>query len=112
MTQVIELYGHKLRFDFNAVCLIEGVTGPQIWDVLEKGMLQPSFIILRAIFWGGLHRHNPDISILGAGDILGDAINEHGPTKVTQDMMAALDAAFPDKKAGGDDKAPGKPDLE
>ena len=71
MTQVIDVFGHKLRFDFNAVCLIESVTGPQIWDILERGMVQPSFIILRAICWGGLHRHNPEVSILDAGDILG-----------------------------------------
>lgn len=68
--------------DFNALCEFEDHTGKNALDVLtglEAGKVTARD--LRALAWAGLKRHQPEITLAEAGDILGanpDAIARAG----------------------------------
>jgi len=103
MKSIIDFFGHPLRFDFNATCLIEQVCGEDIFTRMETGTLVPSMSIVRGLLWGGLHRADPTKTLEDAGNILGQLLEDHSITDLSEKLFESLDSAFPDEVAKGDE---------
>lgn len=96
MKRTVKLGSYDLRFDYNALCIIEGQTGPNIWLELEAGTFTPSFRIIRAILWGGLNRADGTITLERAGDIIGELLDTMTIIELSDKLLEGLDSAFPD----------------
>ena len=67
MKGVSQIGEYKLAFDFNALCLAEKEVGP-LGNVIGE-MSAVSLTVVRALFWAGLQKHHPEVSLTDAGDI-------------------------------------------
>lgn len=92
--------GHRMVFDFNAMAEFEDITGVKGGDFLNrlpKG--ETSISELRAFYLACLKRHNPEMSLMDAGDVFSE------DAEAWQRILAA---AFPEQKevqASGNAKA-------
>jgi hypothetical protein len=85
---------YRLVVDFNAVCDLEGVLGP---DIPPNG---PRAV--RAVMWAALQRHHPGTTLLRAGEL----IQAIGPTEAaTLTTRAMTESGL----AGGDGSAAADP---
>lgn len=64
----------KLAFNVNAWVAIEEQLGMPMPEILEKiASNKASLAIQRAIMWGGLRKHHPELSLEDAGDVMVEA---------------------------------------
>lgn len=83
-----------LRLSYNAIADIE--------DLMDKGIDEISAMLRdpkdfristwRAVLWGALHEMQPDVDLLGAGEIMGKA----GVAAVVAKLGEAMTLAFPE----------------
>lgn len=93
-----------LRYDFDALCEVEDAAGKTISDVLaEISKGSPRLKTARALIYGGLSGHHPEITLPEVGEI----ILSDGPA-VMAAMEKALSAAFPaaEGKQSGNPRKP------
>lgn len=89
-TLEIEGQSYRLVLDINAQVLIEETKGCVFQDVVKR-MLEGSRTDERLLFWAGLQRHHPDITLAKAGDLMSAA------AELPEAMMAgALQETTPD----------------
>jgi len=102
-----------LRFDFNALCEVEDAAKRPIAEVMNelstssKRRTPPRLSTLRALVFGGLAHHHPELSREDVGDLV---ISDDGKA-LTEAMQKALEAASASQSTGGKDGArpPGNP---
>ncbi len=61
---------YTLCFPSNALVEVEEVSGKDIVTVLTEWQQSPAVAPLRTLLWGALRKHNPDASLLDAGDLI------------------------------------------
>lgn len=90
---------YTLCFSSNAVCEMEEHFDRPIAEIGTMLDAGARFSDLRAVFWHGLRRHHPDLSLEDAGDVM----DEVGQDKVGEAIGTAFQRAFPQAKgaAGG-----------
>ncbi len=81
---------YTMVLDFNALAAFEDATGKNAADVLDRPE-HMNISAARSLFWAGLQRHHPGLTLERAGDILQENMDKLG---------AAVDAAVPDPVAG------------
>lgn len=96
---------YVLAFNVNAMCEVEYVLNLSTDAILKALMRSPPLHIVRALLWGGLREHHPNIDLNGAGVLMEEA-GGAGPT--LEKVGEALMAAFPDPKGGDDTPNPRK----
>lgn len=83
-----------LAYNFGALCEVEDAAGKSIGDVLlEISQGSPRLKTARALIYGGLREHHPDIDLSGVGELL-----LSDGAALTGAMEKALTAAFPQAK--------------
>lgn len=83
----------RLAFDANAWVEVEDLLGkptPEIIDELQSG--KAYMRTQRALMWGGLRKHHPEIEIKEAGELL---------TEAAEQMSKALQGGMPQDGEGG-----------
>lgn len=84
---------YRLRLSINEIIQVEDLLGVGIIKI--AGMFNDVENLtagsVRAVLWGALREHHPEVDILGAGDIMGEARLQ--PT--IEHVAQALQAAFP-----------------
>ncbi|WP_158966255.1 hypothetical protein [Chachezhania sediminis] len=91
-----------LLFDFNALALFEEERGVPALDViagLEDEKTPPRITDLRLLLWTGLKRHQPEVTLEQAGDIMSAA---------PEALLQGINAALPPAPGQGPGKGPGK----
>lgn len=88
MKGVSQIGDYKLAFDFNALCLAENEVGP-LGKAMEN-MSAGSLTAVRALFWAGLQKHHPELSLTDAGDIA----QEFGFDAVGEAVGKGIESAF------------------
>lgn len=88
MKGVSQIGEYKLAFDFNALCLAENEVGP-LGKAMEN-MSAGSLTAVRALFWAGLQKHHPELSLTDAGDIA----QEFGFDAVGEAVGKGIESAF------------------
>lgn len=99
MKGVSEIGEYKLAFDLNALCLAEDHVGPlgKAMGEMSEGSLKT----VRALFWAGLQKHHPEVTLEIAGDIAG----EFGFEAVSEAVGSGIESAFAKVPKGGKRKA-------
>lgn len=84
---------YKLRLGINAIVEVEDVLGGVgINEIIAS--LDPANVrigTLRAILWGALREHHPEVTLLDAGDLIGEV----GAAAIAPVVGEAIGAAFP-----------------
>ena len=89
----------NLRFDYNALCELEGHLGvsiPNLGNILASGSVGLKEI--RAILWAGLLHEDESLTVKKVGEILDDVKWTKNIDKITQAVLSAFEAAFPTAK--------------
>lgn len=83
-----------LRFSANALCDLESSTGKTIMQIMDgvKNIENLSMTTVRAMLWAGLKEHHPEVTIMDAGNIIGEISMLGAFNKIAE----AAQAAFPD----------------
>lgn len=90
-----------LAFNINALCEVEYLLDRSTEQILRALVLDPPLHVVRALLWGGLRQHHPDLDLKAVGEIMEDL----GGTEGALDAMGdALTAAFPEAKGGEPDR--------
>jgi hypothetical protein len=85
----VNLQGHTLCFDTNAMCTLEEVLQvDSIQALAEKLAAKPSLRMLRQIVHVGLQRHDAELTLEQAGDVISDV----GLSAATEAVVAAMNA--------------------
>lgn len=85
-----------LAYSFDALCAVEEVAARSISEVLaEISKGAPRLTTARALIYGGLQQHHPEVTLTEAGEL----ILSDGPA-VSEAMNRALAAAFPKAAEG------------
>ena len=79
---------YTLKYDINALALLEDITGSSISNALQENM---GIAMLRNLFYVGLKRNHKDITVEQVGDIMQDYIDEH---KSVERLSALITEAF------------------
>lgn len=82
--------------DFNALAEFEDATGRAAAEVLDDPKAM-TISLARTLFWAGLQRHHPGLSMLEAGDILQSNMDKLG---------VAVAASAPEPEPGNVPSAP------
>lgn len=93
---------YVLKFSLNSICEIEDMTGQSINDTLKQVQAN-DFRAVRAVLWGSLLDHHPDITLKEAGAL----IPEGGLTSIIEALSLAVTRSFPDATEA--DEAAGNP---
>jgi hypothetical protein len=98
---------YVLRFGMNAVVEVETLMDMGIREIAAKLQNPDDFRIgtWRAVLWGALHEHQPSLTLLDAGDILGAA----GVQPVVEALSQAMMLTFPEAKADGENPQTASP---
>lgn len=91
---------YKLAFDFNALCLAEDHVGP-LGDAMQQ-MSKGSLKAVRALFWAGLQKHHPELTLSQAGDIA----QTFGFDHVGDAVGKGIESAFAKAPKGNGEAAP------
>lgn len=86
---------YHMVLDANAFCEIEEVLGlnlPELVDALQR---RPSLRLFRAILYGALHEHHPELTLADCGNLL----SEMGLERVTQEVSELTQNVMPTAKA-------------
>ncbi|WP_340109459.1 GTA-gp10 family protein [Pikeienuella sp. HZG-20] len=87
----------RLHLDFNALCEFEGAVGGRGQArLLQLEMGRGDFSDIRALLWALLRRHHPDMTLAGAGDLVGADV-----AAANAALVAAITAAAPEESDGG-----------
>lgn len=94
----------KLKYDFNALCEFEAVTGVNLLQPTsaEHPLAKPSLSTLRAFLYAGLKHEDPTLTLFQAGDLLGDVGANYVMAKVSEAYTTALPKAEEGKGATPD----------
>jgi len=85
-----------LHYDFDSLCAVEEAADKAIGKVLQEiSEGAPRLTTARALIYGGLRFHHPDLSLATAGEL----ILSDGP-QLTEAMNKALMSAFPQASEG------------
>jgi len=100
---------YKLRFSTNALCELEDLLGVGVNAISQQlgGVDTLRMKTVRAVFWAGLLDNHPQITILQAGEMLG----ELGLTTGLKLVGDAFALAFPDPEEATSSVPPLKPAL-
>lgn len=94
---------YVLAFNINAMCEVEYILALSTDQILRSLSLSPPLHIVRALLWGGLRQHHPEVDLIAAGKL----IEEMGGSGLALDGIGkALISAFPEAK--GDTENPRK----
>lgn len=92
---------YTLAFSINAMCEIEYVLDRSTDQILRDLIASPPLHVVRALLWGGLRTHHPDIDLQAAGVLM----EELGGTDAALDAIGAgMISAFPEAKGGDADR--------
>jgi len=61
---------YKIEYDMNAICEFEEITGMQVAYMTNRSL--SGLNSLRALIWAGLIKHQPDLNLKDAGNILNE----------------------------------------
>jgi hypothetical protein len=61
-----------LVYTVNAICDLEEQTGQSIAELGAMLSGAKPMTGMRALFWGGLRKHHPEVTLEGAGDLVQD----------------------------------------
>ncbi len=89
----VEGQTYVLVFNVNALCEVEYVLDMATDRILKALAVSPPLHVVRALLWGGLRQHHPDIDLIGAGDLIERA---GGPGPALDKIGEALVSAFPE----------------
>ncbi|RZJ01815.1 MAG: hypothetical protein EON90_02060 [Brevundimonas sp.] len=96
---------YTLVFNVNALCEVEYILDKSTDRILEALTHSPPLNVVRALLWGGLRQHHPDLDLIAAGDL----IEQMGGGGVAlQKIGEALQSAFPDAPEGAETANPRK----
>ena len=98
---------HILCFTSNALVEVETLTGKDIITVLAEWQQSPAIAPLRALLWGALRKHRPELSLLDAGDL----IDEIGPARM-EELGGAIGKALRFRLSGTFDEPVTEEDRE
>ncbi|WP_147112093.1 GTA-gp10 family protein [Tateyamaria sp. syn59] len=103
---------YKLQFTTNAMAELEDAANkgfPEFLGHLEKSTENGTLRVgdVRLLFWAGLKEHQPDITVVKAGQIVQDI---GGVEAAMEKLGEAITAAMPEAKAGDADSE-GKPEA-
>ena len=84
---------YVLAFNVNALCEVEYILDMPTDQILKALVVSPPLHVVRALLWGGLRQHHPDIDLIGAGDLIERA---GGAGAALDKIGAALISAFPE----------------
>jgi len=102
----VEGQAYVLAFDINAMCEVEYVLNLSTDQILKALAFSPPLHVVRALLWGGLRRHHPDIDLIGAGALIESA---GGPGLALDKIGQALISAFPEAKDDPENPRKGAP---
>ena len=105
ITIEIEGQTYVLVFDFNVLCVLEDRLDLGVREIVAKmsGDMRGGF--LRTLLWGALQTHQPDITELEAGRLIGLV----GLQPAIDKLMQAVALAFPKPEADATVPGPRKP---
>ncbi len=87
---------YTLRLSINAMVEVEQISGLGISDIIAELQAAPKLGTLRTLLWGALREHHPKMSLVDAGDIIG----EIGIQAVADAVGEALSKSFPAPDGG------------
>lgn len=87
---------YTMVLDFNALAEFEDATGRTAAEVLDNPSAM-TISLARTLFWAGLQRHHPGLTVLEAGDILQSNMDKLG---------VAVAASAPEPEPGNAQAAP------
>lgn len=89
---------YTLRLSYNAIAEIETLLDKGINDIAEMLRDPKDFRIgtWRAVLWGALRDRHPEVDLLTAGEIMGQA----GVDSVVSALGDAMTLAFPEREPG------------
>jgi len=61
---------YKIEYDMNAICDFEDITGMQVAYISARSL--GGLNSLRALFWAGLIKNQPEITLKDAGNIMSE----------------------------------------
>jgi hypothetical protein len=59
---------YKIEYDMNAICEFEDITGMQVAYITHRSL--SGLNSLRALFWAGLQKNHPGLTLKDAGNIM------------------------------------------
>lgn len=86
---------YVLAFNINAMCEVEYILDLSTDKILRALAASPPLHIVRALLWGGLRQHHPDVDLIGAGNLIEEM---GGPGTALDGIGKALVSAFPEAK--------------
>lgn len=101
----IEVEGqtYVLAFDINAMCEVEYILDRSTDRILRELAAVPALNVVRALLWGGLRRHHPDVDLKGAGELI-ETLG--GPGPALEGIGQALVNAFPEARGDEPENPP------
>jgi hypothetical protein len=91
---------YTLEYDFNALCVAEEHVGP-LGEAMQK-MSTGSLTIVRALFWAGLQKNHPEMTLNQAGNIA----QQYGFETVGEAVGKGIESAFAEAPKGNGAAAP------
>ena len=61
---------YKIEYDMNSICDFEDITGMQVAFISERSLA--GLNSLRALFWAGLQKNHPGLTLKDAGNIISE----------------------------------------
>jgi hypothetical protein len=96
---------YTLVFDINSLCEVEYILDKSTDQILRSLVTVPPVHVVRALLWGGLRTHHPEMDLIAAGRII-EQIGGVGPAL---DMLGeAMKASFPEPEDAKGPKSPRK----
>ena len=96
---------YTLVFDINSLCEVEYILDKPTDAILRSLVRSPPVHVVRALMWGGLRTHHPEIDLLGAGQII-EKIGGAGPA--LDALGEAMKASFPEPEVADGKASPRK----
>jgi len=89
----VEGQSYVLAFDVNAMCEVEYLLDQPTDRILRALTASPPLHVVRALLWGGLRRHHPDLDLQAVGALMEKM---GGAGKALEAIGEALVSAFPE----------------
>lgn len=96
---------YVLAYNVNALCEVEYILDLSTDRILRALAVSPPLHVVRALLWGGLRQHHPEVDLPGAGQLI-EKLGGAGPA--LEAIGEGLISAFPDVKEGPDPAHPPK----
>lgn len=98
----VDGYQYTVRYDFNSFCELEDLFDQPVHEILERFQSKGKgfgFRELRKFMYAGIKESSPDITLRGAGELVGSL---GGFSEAEKYVVNALALAFPE--SSGDSK--------